>query len=53
MKNINKIFDCICNTLLALGLGVSFTHHGDSEFHYHLKEWLIGLQVWDIKILNW
>ena len=46
MKNINKIFDCICNTLLALGLGVSFTLHGIGKFPLppeRMVDWFAGM----------
>ena len=46
MKNINKIFDCICNTLLALGLEVSFTLHGIGKFPLppeRMVDWFAGM----------
>ena len=46
MKNINKIFDSICNTLLALGLGVSFTLHGIGKLPLppeRMVDWFAGM----------
>tara|TARA_B100001250_G_scaffold389209_1_gene388119 strand:- start:105 stop:614 length:510 start_codon:yes stop_codon:yes gene_type:complete len=46
MKNINKIFDSICNTLLALGLGISFTLHGVGKFPLpptRMVDWFAGM----------
>ena len=46
MKNINKIFDSICNSLLALGLGISFTLHGIGKFPLppeRMVDWFAGM----------
>ena len=48
MKNINKIFDSICNSLLALGLGISFTLHGIGKFPLppeRMVDWFAGIIV--------
>ena len=46
MKNINKIFDSICNTLLTFGLGISFTLHGIGKFPLppeRMVDWFAGM----------